>query len=266
MSRRSALMRPVMVQAGFAYTYSGTSSESIVTFGGKQYLQIMLTKTGVLTVLGPGSAQVWLAGGGSSGCAIKALIPTEYGNGGGGGDVESADVGLVSGTIAVTIGAGGNSTSGNTGAQNSGSATKFGDIVASGASGADGASGGGAGYNRSSAGTGAGVSTYPFKDTTNFSGRAHSPGGGGSGALSVVGGRGGSNGSSGSKHTTTGASAASAGGAYGGGNGPAYNGSGVTSGSFYGAGGGGGNHNSASTGAGYQGVVYIRVPIEEVAS
>ena len=118
-------------------------------------------------------------------------------------------------------------------------------------------------------GSGDGIAKYPFGDSTTF--KSHCAGGGGGPAsfydhsqpypTTTSGGNGGSNGGNGGYA----GSGSGAGGDYGGGRGGSYGGSAAT---FYGGGGGGGGANGDNNsggsgyagGAGYQGVVYIRVP------
>lgn len=128
---------------------------------------------------------------------------------------------------------------------------------------------------------GAGVTTYPFGDTTYFSGKPHCAGGGGgtcshyaSGNEYVgAGGNGGTNGSDGGIGLTAGSSGSSGGtgGALGGGTGSSrYLGNRGTNATFYGSGGGGGSVRddeddvSSTYGgtAGYQGVIYVRIPMK----
>lgn len=144
---------------------------------------------------------------------------------------------------------------------------------------------GGTGAGGKSEGVGDGLSKYPFGDDSYelWAGKPHCAGGGAGGMSQRVGadnfdsysyGNGGSNGSNGSaqtfraKHGVEHAPGGS-GGLYGGGNGGnatygQYNGANAI---YYGSGGGGGAYylyNDADIGnggSGYQGIVYIRIPV-----
>lgn len=154
-----------------------------------------------------------------------------------------------------------------------------------------GTGGGGFAWNQtgpSAAGTGDGLSKYPFNDTsyTLWNGKPHSGGGAGGtyGEYSDGdfyyrdGGAGGTNGSNGinnDKATNTGN--VIYGGSYGGGNGGGYESHSTNSGhgsnaTYYGSGaGGGGQFWSEDTigdgkyrgGSGYQGIVYVRIPVNQ---
>lgn len=260
MQRRRMLIASAIAGSGVDVTtvpisYTGNMTDEIVTMGdGKQYRLLTLTSSGTLTIAQPVVADIWLCGGGANG---------EYGcgAGGGGGFVNSALSKIISNVTAIVGGATGTSS--------------FGDIVsANGATGPDGGSGGGAegrGYDRYS---GAGVTTYPFGDTTYFKGKPHSAGGGGGsydrGSTENSGGFGGSNGSAGGNGRGAGANGG-AGGVYGGGKGRTPYSSGYDA-SFYGSGGGGGYYKygddpeESPGGAGYQGVIYVRIPLDQRAA
>lgn len=260
MQRRRMLIASAIAGSGIdvttlPITYTGNMTDGIVTMGdGKQYRLLTLTSSGTLSIEQPVIADIWLCGGGANG---------EYGcgAGGGGGFVNSALSKIISNVTATVGGATGTS--------------RFGDIVsANGAKGPNGGSGGGAearSYDRYS---GAGVTTYPFGDTTYFKGKPHSAGGGGGaydrGSTENSGGYGGSNGGDGGNGQGDGANGG-AGGVYGGGDGrDPY--SGGYDASFYGGGGGGGYYDryedpqESPGGSGYQGVIYVRIPLEQNAA
>lgn len=239
-------------------TYTGNMTDAIVTMGdGKQYRLLTLTSSGTLSIEQPVIADIWLCGGGANG-------ESGCGAGGGGGFVNSALSKIISNVTATVGGATGTSS--------------FGDIVsANGAKGPNGGSGGGAEGRSYNTYSGAGVTTYPFGDTTYFKGKPHSAGGAGGGYTNGTtregGGYGGSNGSNGGSSSGTSGNPA-AGGLLGGGNGGygrrPLNGKSAT---YYGSGGGGGAYyrmgderETGNGGAGYQGVIYVRIPLDQKAA
>ena len=234
-------------------TYTGTHTTQTITSGGKKYLLYTLTGSGTLTIKGASKdTAIWLCGGGAGGGSGSGGLSYASGGAGGGGGYSASHTGkIANGAYTVTVASAGGQSS-------------FGSIVtASGASGANGGSGGGNG------GRGDGIAKYPFGDSTTF--KCHCAGGGGGLAsfydhmqpypTTTSGGNGGSNGGNGGYA----GSGSGAGGDYGGGRGGSYGGSAAT---FYGGGGGGGGGNGDNNsggsgyagGAGYQGVVYIRIP------
>ena len=246
----------VTVQEKKTMTYSGDHTSKTITSGGVEYTLYTITGSGTLTVEGEfADTSIWLCGGGANGQKGS----TSYGYGGGGGYAASHTGKIEQGTYTVTIGAAAGTTS-------------FGSLAtAKGASGKNGGTGGG------NYGKGDGIAKYPFADTANF--KCHCAGGGGGeskqyatggSATTRTGGIGGTNGGDGGD-----TGSGTAGGDYGGGQGGdayvtydeayAWGGESAT---FYGSGGGGGGYakSGGSTtdkgigGAGYQGVVYIRVP------
>lgn len=257
--------------------YTGTWTSAEYTADGKTYTLYKITGSGTLTVKGRAKGvAVWLCGGGANGTNLSGAYD-DRGYGGAGAYAASAENQTLSGTYTVTVGA----------AQG---ATSFGTLLSVNAvSGRNGGSGGGGagGYNPDTdsgtpvsgygGGTGDGLSKYPFGDSVAF--HPHCAGGGGGAYYSsnlqwFTGGAGGSNGGSGSAGMYSQSSTLSggSGGNYGGGVGGSSSNSGGNGGSgarFYGSGGGGGgckvvpytwSPDSGSGGAGYQGIVYIRVP------
>lgn len=245
--------------AALAIAYTGAMTDQIVTMGdGKQYRLLTLTSSGTLSIEKPVVADVWMCGGGGHG-------KSSAGGGGGGGYVASAYKVTLPPSAAAVVGAASGSSS-------------FAGVTANpgespyGGNGGSGGSGGGAGGYIYKGGTGAGTSTYPFADSTYFSGKTHSAGGGGggyrNGSYDYGGGYGGSNGGNG-ESTPTGRTSGnnSYGGNYGGGNG-GFEGSNGSPARFYGGGGGAGGRNvnddeEGSGAVGYQGVIYVRIPLNQ---
>lgn len=252
----------------FAYTYTGEHTESEITWEGQAYRLITLTGSGTFTVTsGSAAADIWLCGGGRSGGrgTNTSTLSVRGGDGGHGAKAAQLTGHTLQGAYTVSVaGASGISS--------------FGDAVQS-ASGAG--SGGGPGAYLSDGVTvtnpGDGESKYPFGDTANF--YCHCAGGGGggvdrgnsatSGYYSKGGGNGGSNGGAGTYNDGGGGN----GGNYGGGVGSLATKTNTGSikvtrqagaGSYYGSGGGGGagvyDYGASNGAAGYQGVVYVRIP------
>ena len=256
--------------AKLAIAYTGNMTDDIVTMGdGKEYRLLTLTSSGTLSIAQEVKADVWLCGGGANG---EKGSSSGGGRGGSGGFIAQA-LQQSAENIVCVVGAG-----------NGGASSVSGDMAlnANGATtSAAGGSGGGGGSDYNTAGlAGAGVTTYPFGDTTYFNGRPHCPGGGGgayrdeSGTNNeyATGGNGGSNGGNGGNgqyvsryNDCTFANGGLFGGGRSGGD-PAAASSKPTGGSFYGAGGGGGSGRDTSfkNGAnGYQGVIYVRIPLNQ---
>ena len=218
---------------------------------------------------------MWLCGGGANGLGGDA---SGGGRGGGGAFCAQYDSQKLSGVYTIAIASGGGNSS----------ITTNGNVVflANGASGANGGTGGGG--SDGNGGTGDGVAKYPFSDSTTF--QCHCAGGGGGSGKYVTNydwdnyteysnvayaGNGGSNGAAGGKGSSpvTYSARNASGGSVGGGTGGSKSaGSAAT---FYGSGGGGGGsedysishdpgyaNRSYSGGSGYQGIVYLLVPIE----
>ena len=262
--------------AGPQVVYSGTHTITDVMVSGMACKLYTLTGSGTLTVAGE-DVRYWMCGGGAGGGTGIISDATSFGGRGGGGGYSTSGT-LVTGEYVVQIASGGQ-------ADTDGADTICGNIKARGGNAnGNGGSGGGAqvcaGYHASAsttekwteaAGTGTGVSTYPFGLSGLY---PHCAGGASASAFSklrnsatsyrIYGCDGGSNGENGSNtaHTTP---DAPSGGIKGGGNG-AISGNGGN-GTFYGAGAGGGyayrsvnNKSTGTGGAGYQGVAYVLVP------
>ena len=244
-------------------TYTGTMTDQIVLMSNVAYRLLTLTSSGTLTISNSRKADVWMCNGGNGG--------TSPGSGGGGGYVFQERI-QMSGSVVCAIGSGG-------GASAAGGTTSFGTknpiTQPDGVNCANGASGGGAsglegsGSQTDQKGSGAGITTIPFSESGSF--EQHSAGGGG-GAYddkktgdSYLGGNGGSNGSNGTSMGNGGH-----GGVKGGGlSTNSYNNG--YSATFFGSGGGGGGKGKTSHGAlrigaggsGYQGIIYVRIPLDQ---
>ena len=291
---------------GMTVGYTGNYTDEEVTMSGEKFRLLTLTSSGTLTLSKDVDVDVWMIGGGNGG----ADSDEGDGRGGGGGySLFVRDIHTVRNTgIPVVVGAGGTGgfmtekwvededhedggkwvdvhTPATVGGQSKfGSyATKLATVCA------NGGSGGGASFGGQTAGTGDGVSKYPFEDSTYFE-HPHGAGGGGGGYdngktyVYYNGGAGGSNGGNGGKQESCGMGSCvrSAGGNYGGGAGGrgVHNTNDATGGNatYYGGGGGGGaisfwgmNIGSGTSyseynyngGNGYQGVVYVRIPYDQ---
>lgn len=260
-------------------SYTGNMTDEVVTMSGVQYRLLTLTSSGTLTLSKSVKADVWMCNGGNSGRGGNSGA-----QGGAGGYVKQISNRTLSLSTSATIGAGAsNSYSGGTG----GGRTRFGGTSPTAQSSSsiwDGASGGGQ-TGEYDGGNGAGTSTIPFGESTIFN--MHSAGGGGGadmwedydGYHLFHGGEGGSNGSDGLQGSTEIVSNIEDAYAYGGPGGSYRGGTGGgadwdgyaddgSKGRFYGAGGGGGGSNGlagtyGAGGSGYQGVIYIRIPINQ---
>lgn len=285
---------PVTPMGLVPVTYTGAHTVREVVHGGFKYQEWALTGSGIFTSAYPASVHVWLCAGGSTGTPSSSSSGVAS-RGGLGAFAASAEDMAISGDIPVVIGAGGAVPGGMSGS------TSFGALTAAGVARGTGATTvyyGGTGGGRSRYGNnsataadrGDGISKIPFGDTANFSGQPHCAGGGSGGirdtpvgstyALRTEGGAGGSDGSDGELGATTSATDATPkpggpGGVLGGGQGgQSQTTSGTaadtsTDATFYGGGGGAkGYYRSLSTShtyagvrAGYQGIVYVRVPM-----
>lgn len=252
--------------ATMGISYTGTMTDKVVTMSGVQYRLLELKKSGTLTIDQEVNAEVWMCSGGAKGGNGSATDMTDIdwsakgGKGGNGGKFIQYTTTLAKSTV-VTVGA-------------AAGVSQVGDIKST-STGCITASGGGGGGNNTKSGVshgGGGAKskgdTRPFADSY-FTKYPCAGGGGGSARWSSSVYYGGSGGSS----TTAGTGGANAtkpaqGGTTGGGKG-AYYSSAATAATYYGSGGGGGHGEDGtkySAGAsGYQGIVYIRIPIEQSA-
>ena len=282
-------------------SFTGTYTVSNVTIDNIAYDLYTITGNGTLTL--SSKAKIWMCGGGGGGAGgygPSTVNSTNYwysrGGGGGGGGYIFENV-IKPGTYTVALGAGGTAGASNTkdstggtggsttlirddGLQYVANGGAGGSATTGGNGGSGGAAGSGARYStaaliRGTAGTGQGVSTYPFGLTSL---NAHCAGGGSGGhfhstsGYRSAGAAGGTNGGNGNVASSSGGYAGGAGGTYGGGGGggagsAAYSSPGSGSAAtFWGGGGGGGaGHYYSSTnyrrgsagGTGKQGVLYI---------
>lgn len=255
--------------------YTGAyTDQTEVTMSGKKYRLLTLTGSGTLTLPEEVTADVWLCNGGNGGLGAGR-------QGGGGGYVRQENGMQITGAVVVVVGAG--SAGVNSSSGKFGGLTSFGSVSptaqSSGAYVYNGASGGGNGGRTSIKGEGGGVSTVPFGETSLFD--QHSAGGGGGGERdreaddTCSGGDGGSNGGSGLGSGGYSGYVGGTGGTKGGGNGGTGNSqSSLAEGgaaTYFGSGGGAGGHYVSTSGtgtlgyggAGYQGVIYVRIPYEQ---
>lgn len=254
--------------AEMAITYTGKYTDKIVTMGdGLQYRLLTLTSSGNLT-LGDAcdNVGVWLCSGGAKGGDTSSR---GAGNGGMGGEFGSSTYSNLL-TAVVTIAAGGNSSSGGGGGfsdfrPNGQIDNSF--TLKEGAKGGTGATM----YNYGRGGAASLESTQPFKDSY-FTSYPCAGGGGGSGYNNGARYKGGGGGSSlGRGEDGNSGTGSAAGGITGGGKGGDATGSSASekaghNATYYGSGGGGGAIRYAEThngGNGYQGVVFVRIPLNQ---
>ena len=248
------------------FTYSGSYSCSAVVIGGQNYLLLEITGSGTYSSTQATTADVWICGGGGGGGNGTNR------SGGGGGYTAQADNQSFT-SLSVSIGSGGLDESGGE-TSVSGGVSLSANGGESNTSTNDGGSGGGG--TSSYGGKGQGTTTYLFADSTlNLY-----CGGGGAGGLNdheaynfLIGGDGGSNGGDGTgRQYTSGSSTSHVAGGDGGDGGGGDGGSSFNNGAAataYGGGGGGGGQTTYDTGstysqdggAGYQGVCFIRIPL-----
>lgn len=253
--------------SALSITYTGAHTDyGMVTMSdGARYRLLAFTSSGTLSIEQPVNCEVCVVGGGANGTAGDKGYT--YTGGGAGAYMKNQVIEAFEGG-AVVVGA----------AQG---ASSIGDVSVSAVSGKNGGTGGG------NKGTGDGLSKYPFGDTTYslWADKPHCGGGGAGGASYRSGpdswdsysyGNGGSNGSNGAAQTVRERygiehAPGGSGGLYGGGNGGnatygQYNGANAT---YYGSGGGKGAYyyyydaDIGNGGSGYQGIVYLRIPVEQ---
>ena len=257
-----AAMTSVDISA-LSITYTGTYTDyGMVTMSdGARYRLLAFTSSGTLSIEQPVNCEVCVVGGGANGASAG-------GAGGAGGYLKNQAITKYNGG-AVVVGA----------AQ---AASSVGEVSVNAVSGKN----GGTGAGGKTAGTGDGISKYPFGDTgySLWAGKPHCAGGGAGGYSYRSGadewdsysyGDGGSNGSNGSEQTFrrkygTDNAPGGSGGLYGGGNGGNATSNGANA-TYYGSGAGGGgyyryyNDDISNGGNGYQGIVYIRIPEDQAA-
>ena len=264
----SALGSGVAV-AALSITYTGAHTDyGMVTMSdGARYRLLAFTASGTLSIEQPVNCEVCVVGGGANGTNAANSGPSAGpGGGGAGAYLKNQSVSAYNGGSVVVGAAQGISS--------------IGGVSVAAVAGTN----GGTGAGGKTAGTGDGLSKYPFEDTgySLWAGKPHCGGGGqgvyeyeaGYGRLvGYNGGNGGTNGSNGYPRGSNRVSNPSSGvgGSYGGSaGGSSGNGGNAT---YYGSGAGGGIYYEDVDGAvwrynggfGYQGIVYMRIPEEQAA-
>ena len=242
--------------SALSITYTGAYTDyGMVTMSdGARYRLLAFTASGTLSIEQPVNCEVCVVGGGANG----AKATSSGGAGGAGAYLKNQSVSAYNGGP-VVVGA----------VQGVSSIT---DVSVNAVSGRN----GGTGAGGKTAGTGDGISKYPFEDT-GYSLWAKKPhcGGGGqgmtmTGSSGYDGGRGGTNGGNGypQKEKPISYPFGGGGGSYGGGRGGSGNPANGGNATYYGSGGGGGSYKDSAGnltlyngGSGYQGIVYIRIPV-----
>ena len=245
--------------SALSITYTGAHTDyGMVTMSdGARYRLLAFTSSGTLSIEQPVNCEVCVVGGGADGA--KATN-SQGGDGGAGAYLKSQSVSAYNGGPVVV------------GAKQG--VSSIADVSVNAVSGKN----GGTGAGGDTAGTGDGISKYPFEDTgySLWAGKPHCAGGGqgvtdydGQG---MNGGNGGTNGGNGYPRGSSYVSNPSGGvgGSYGGGAGGMGSGTGNgENATYYGSGAGGGRINSGPVlgngGSGYQGIVYMRIPEEQAA-
>ena len=239
--------------SALSITYTGTHTDyGMVTMSdGARYRLLAFTASGTLSIEQPVNCEVCVVGGGADGTKASGVS----GDGGAGAYLKNQSVSAYNGG-SVVVGA----------RQGVSSIAGVSVNAVSGKNGGTGAGG-------LAAGTGDGISKYPFEDTgySLWAGKPHCAGGGQGvqeySENGFTGGSGGTNGSNGYPRQDHSVSTpyGGAGGSYGGGAGGGFTGGNAT---YYGSGAGGGKYYQYSDGyesfgnggSGYQGIVYIRIP------
>ena len=252
--------------SALSITYTGAHTDyGMVTMSdGARYRLLAFTSSGTLSIEQPVNCEVCVVGGGANG---SKATNSQGGDGGAGAYLKNQSVSAYNGGPVVV------------GAKQG--VSSIADVSVNAVSGKN----GGTGAGGQTAGTGDGISKYPFEDTgySLWAGKPHCGGGGGGvfGFTDAEGyyrgfdaGNGGTNGSNGypqsSKQWID--PRGSKGGSYGGGNGGGgyanlmFNGGNAT---YYGSGGGGGRYHKKDDGtvklwnggSGYQGIVCMRIPV-----
>ena len=268
-----ALRRRMMMAAmasvdvsSLSITYTGAYTDyGMVTMSdGARYRLLAFTSSGTLSIEQPVNCEVCVVGGGANGG--KAT-----GNGGAGGAgayLKNQSVSAYNGGSVVV------------GARQG--VSSIADVSVNAVSGQN----GGTGAGGQTAGSGDGLSKYPFEDTgySLWAGKPHC-GGGGQGVYEYKtgphsyqgydGGNGGTNGGNGYKGGDSQVSDPSGGvgGSYGGGAGANHTAANGGNATYYGSGAGGGRYYENAVGdvtlgnggSGYQGIVYMRIPEDQAA-
>ena len=250
--------------AALSITYTGAYTDyGMVTMSdGARYRLLAFTASGTLSIEQPVNCEVCVVGGGANG--TKAT-KSGGGDGGAGAYLKNQSVSAYNGGSVVV------------GARQG--VSSIADVSVNKVSGKNGGTGAG-GWT---AGTGDGISKYPFEDTgySLWAGKPHCAGGGQgvyewyTGRKSTLGYKGGNGGTNGGNGYPQGSNQVSnpsggVGGSYGGGKGSSYSGGGGNGGNatYYGSGAGGGQYYEnrdgdvtlTNGGSGYQGIVYMRIP------
>lgn len=253
-----AAMTSIDVSA-LSITYTGAYTDyGMVTMSdGARYRLLAFTASGTLSIEQPVNCEVCVVGGGANGAKAANSGPSAgAGDGGAGAYMKNQSVSAYNGGPVVV------------GARQG--VSSIADVSVNAVSGRN----GGTGAGGKTAGTGDGLSKYPFEDTgySLWAGKPHCAGGGqgvtyydGQG---MNGGNGGTNGGNGYPRGSSYVSNPSGGvgGSYGGGAGGMGSGTGNGgNATYYGSGAGGGRLDSSSVlgngGSGYQGIVYMRIPV-----
>ena len=251
--------------SALSITYTGAYTDyGMVTMSdGARYRLLAFTASGTLSIEQPVNCEVCVVGGGANG--TKAT-KSRGGDGGAGAYLKNQSVSAYNGGPVVV------------GARQG--VSSIADVSVNKVSGKN----GGTGAGGQTAGTGDGISKYPFEDTgySLWAGKPHCAGGG-QGAEEYyregfTGGDGGTNGSNGypRQQSSVPRPYGGKGGSYGGGKGSSYAGSNQSKGdnaTYYGSGAGGGRYVQTADGdevfvnggSGYQGIVYMRIPEEQAA-
>ena len=247
--------------SALSITYTGAHTDyGMVTMSdGARYRLLAFTSSGTLSIEQPVNCEVCVVGGGANGAKATR---GQGGDGGAGAYLKNQSVSAYNGGSVVV------------GARQG--VSSIADVSVNAVSGKN----GGTGAGGNTAGTGDGISKYPFEDTgySLWAGKPHCAGGG-QGVYAWYydrrtdegynGGNGGTNGGNGYPRGSNQVSNPSGGvgGSYGGGNGGGTgNGGNAT---YYGSGAGGGRYYEnahgdvmlSNGGSGYQGIVYIRIPV-----
>ena len=261
-----ALRRRMMMAAlgsgidvsALSITYTGAHTDyGMVTMSnGARYRLLAFTSSGTLSIEQPVNCEVCVVGGGANGASAG-------GAGGAGGYLKNQAITKYNGG-AVVVGA-------------AKAASSVGEVSVEAVSGKNGGTGGG-GSGNDTPGVGDGISKFPFGDESYslWTGKPHCAGGGAvlesyessvGGYDWYSGGDGGTNGGNGNDSTYAGTTmgysgAPGKGGTYGGGSGGGFvsggwHGDGGNA-TYYGSAGGG---SKATQGSGYQGIVYMRIPV-----
>lgn len=279
--RRRMMMAATGIDvATLSINYNGAHQDyGVVQMNDGDYRLLAFTSSGTLTIDKPVNVEVCVVGGGANGNAEGDYGAGNKSLGGAGAYLKNQVIEAFEGG-AVVVGA----------AQG---ASSIGGVSVAAVSGASG--GTGAGVHTFYAATGDGLSKYPFGDDSYelWLGKPHCAGGAAGGYATRTaptssgadryntyqGGNGGTNGGNGGVAKQVGSKVAShyvsggSGGSYGGGNGGAvaYNVATGENATYYGSGAGGGgyfeaygeNDKTLAGGSGYQGIVYMRIPVNQ---